>query len=92
MDGLTTGDTLFPIHSCPPPPKKKIPQGMVWLEGDNPFNSTDSRSYGPVPLALVKGLVSFKVSQSLARVTLCCGRPISPIDTYKLNPHNRPLP
>jgi inner membrane protease subunit 1 len=34
---------------------------MVWLEGDNPFNSTDSRSYGPVPLALVKGLVSFKV-------------------------------
>lgn len=39
----------------------QIPQGMVWLEGDNPFNSTDSRSYGPVPLALVRGLVSFKV-------------------------------
>lgn len=37
---------------------------MVWLEGDNPFNSTDSRSYGPVPLALVKGLVSFKVRAS----------------------------
>jgi mitochondrial inner membrane protease subunit 1 len=39
----------------------EIPEGNVWLEGDNPFNSTDSRSYGPVPLALVKGLVAFKL-------------------------------
>lgn len=39
----------------------QIPQGMVWLEGDNPFNSTDSRNYGPVPLALIKGIVCFKV-------------------------------
>ncbi len=39
----------------------EIPSGMVWLEGDNPFNSTDSRSYGPVPLALIKGLVAFKL-------------------------------
>lgn len=47
----------------------------MWLEGDNPFNSTDSRSYGPVPLALVKGLVSFKVSDPLSppelRFPLC---------------------
>ena len=39
----------------------EIPPGMLWLEGDNPFNSTDSRSYGPVPMALVKGLVAFKL-------------------------------
>ncbi len=38
-----------------------VPQGRVWLEGDNPSNSTDSRSYGPVPYALVKGRVFFKV-------------------------------
>lgn len=50
-----------------PKKNKQIPQGMVWLEGDNPFNSTDSRSYGPVPLALVKGLVSFKVSDPSPR-------------------------
>jgi len=27
----------------------------VWLQGDNTLNSTDSRSYGPVPYALLKG-------------------------------------
>ncbi|WFD04269.1 hypothetical protein MOBT1_002974 [Malassezia obtusa] len=34
-----------------------IPKGHVWLAGDNLANSTDSRHYGPVPLALVKGRV-----------------------------------
>lgn len=45
----------------------QIPPGMVWLEGDNPFNSTDSRSYGPVPLALIKGIVCFKVCHIIHR-------------------------
>jgi hypothetical protein len=57
---------------------------MVWLEGDNPFNSTDSRSYGPVPLALVKGLVSFKVRSHVGT-----GRPghaYLRIDTHTLTP------
>ena len=30
-----------------------IPEGHVWLEGDNPANSTDSRTYGAVPEALI---------------------------------------
>lgn len=34
-----------------------IPPGHVWLAGDNLANSTDSRHYGPVPMALVKGRV-----------------------------------
>lgn len=38
-----------------------VPQGHVWLEGDNASNSTDSRAYGPVPLAMVRGRVFLKV-------------------------------
>jgi inner membrane protease subunit 1 len=41
--------------------KVVVPEGRVWLEGDNPSNSTDSRSYGPVPYAMLKGRVLFKV-------------------------------
>lgn len=39
----------------------RVPHGHVWLQGDNFYNSLDSRSYGPVPLALVKGRVCAKV-------------------------------
>jgi mitochondrial inner membrane protease subunit 1 len=39
----------------------KIPPGHVWLEGDNARNSTDSRSYGPVPLPLLRGRVVGRV-------------------------------
>ncbi|XP_057317127.1 mitochondrial inner membrane protease subunit 1-like [Hydractinia symbiolongicarpus] len=39
----------------------KIPRGHVWLLGDNPDNSTDSREYGPVPLGLMRGRVCFKI-------------------------------
>ena len=34
-----------------------VPDGHVWLEGDNPANSSDSRNYGPVPAALIVGRV-----------------------------------
>ena len=32
-----------------------VPRGHVWLEGDNKSDSTDSRTYGPVPQALLLG-------------------------------------
>lgn len=38
-----------------------IQDGHVWLEGDNPFNSSDSRSYGSLPLYLIQGKVLFRV-------------------------------
>ncbi|XP_078437043.1 peptidase S24/S26A/S26B/S26C family protein [Wolffia australiana] len=36
----------------------KIPEGHCWVEGDNSGSSFDSRTFGPVPLGLVKGRVS----------------------------------
>jgi signal peptidase I len=39
----------------------KLPPGHVWLEGDNPSDSTDSRMYGPVPEALITGRVVCKI-------------------------------
>jgi hypothetical protein len=35
----------------------QIPTGSVWLEGDNPNNSHDSRHYGSIPKGLLRGKV-----------------------------------
>lgn len=32
-----------------------VPKGHIWTQGDNAAASRDSRDYGPVPIALVKG-------------------------------------
>jgi mitochondrial inner membrane protease subunit 1 len=39
----------------------KVPKGHVWLVGDNSSNSIDSRAYGPVPMALLRGRVVARV-------------------------------
>ncbi|CAM9150229.1 unnamed protein product, partial [Ectocarpus fasciculatus] len=38
-----------------------VPPGHVWLLGDNPDNSKDSRHYGPVPEQLISGRVVAKL-------------------------------
>ncbi len=38
-----------------------VPDGHIWVEGDNSINSADSRNYGPVPSALVVGKVWFRI-------------------------------
>jgi mitochondrial inner membrane protease subunit 1 len=42
----------------------RIPEGHVWLQGDNLANSIDSRDYGPVPEAILKGRVLARVGTS----------------------------
>ena len=38
-----------------------VPEGHVWLQGDNLSNSIDSRNYGAVPEATLKGRVLARV-------------------------------
>jgi len=39
-----------------------IPKGYIWIVGDNASMSRDSRVYGPVPSALVRGRVIARIS------------------------------
>lgn len=44
--------------ACEPQEHFVVPEGAVFVLGDNRFNSNDSRIYGSVPLANVKGRVT----------------------------------
>ncbi|KAI4302679.1 hypothetical protein MLD38_038399 [Melastoma candidum] len=35
-----------------------VPEGHCWVEGDNSASSLDSRSLGPIPMALIRGRVT----------------------------------
>jgi signal peptidase I len=54
------GDQVI-VPRRPEPTTVRVPDGHVWLEGDNKDNSTDSRSYGPVPAPLIVGVVRLRV-------------------------------
>eukprot|EP00466_Bigelowiella_natans_P015733 jgi/Bigna1/34144/e_gw1.4.307.1 len=50
--------------------KQFVPKGHVWIQGDNLSNSSDSRTYGSVPRALIIGRAFariFPLSQVLFR-------------------------
>ena len=34
---------------------ERVPDGMFWATSDEPFHSSDSKDFGPVPLGLIKG-------------------------------------
>lgn len=53
----------------------QVPPGHIWLEGDNLIVSRDSREYGPVPLALVRGraVVQVRHQAEVRRGRLCLG-------------------
>lgn len=39
----------------------QVPPHHVWLEGDNPFHSTDSRHYGPIPVSAIRGRIVMRI-------------------------------
>ena len=60
-----SGDIVMVYPSNSAHPKIiRIPDTEVWLAGDNPSNSTDSRSYGSVSESLLKGRVIGKFTSS----------------------------
>lgn len=40
-----------------------VPDDHVWLLGDNPENSNDSRYYGPMPVANLQGRVTHLIGR-----------------------------
>ncbi|KAL1681979.1 peptidase S24/S26A/S26B/S26C, partial [Schizophyllum commune] len=47
---------------APPDEHVVVPEGHVWLAGDNLAWSRDSRMYGPVPMSLIAGKIKARVS------------------------------
>lgn len=49
------------VKTLPPYPHTDvlIPEGHIWVEGDEPFRSLDSNSFGPIPIALVEAKLRY---------------------------------
>ncbi len=43
---------------------RRDPAGRLWLSGDNPAESTDSRAFGAIPAALIVGQVAWRYWRS----------------------------
>jgi inner membrane protease subunit 2 len=39
--------------------QEPVPEGFCWVTGDSPLYSEDSETYGPIPLALIEGRVTY---------------------------------
>ncbi|XP_026439834.1 mitochondrial inner membrane protease subunit 1-like [Papaver somniferum] len=40
-----------------------VPKGHIWIQGDNIYDSQDSRQFGPVPYGLIQSKVFCRVKQ-----------------------------
>jgi mitochondrial inner membrane protease subunit 1 len=58
---ITPNPTQTPTHRTNQNTQYQIPQGHVWIEGDNKSASTDSRQYGALPVNLVTYKVLYRV-------------------------------
>jgi len=55
-----------------------VPDGHMWVEGDNPANSSDSRTYGAVPMTLIQGRVLCRIWPLRGNALLMRGAPPRP--------------
>ncbi|RYG67786.1 S26 family signal peptidase [archaeon] len=55
---------IYRQHKATAPMPVTLEKDMYWLAGDNPTNSLDSRSYGPVPQRRILGRVTHRLSLS----------------------------
>lgn len=56
------GETVKLQHESGRVESVVVPPSHVWLQGDNPADSRDSRSFGPVPESLLRGRVVCRFS------------------------------
>lgn len=40
---------------------RQVPEGHIWVQGDNMYLSSDSRQFGPLPYGLIQAKVFFRV-------------------------------
>ncbi|KAK5939079.1 Mitochondrial inner membrane peptidase complex subunit [Knufia obscura] len=63
----------------------QVPEGHVWLEGDNLSWSRDSRFFGPVPMALLKGRSSGFKEGLLSWTSLNPGRGLRKVEDWEVD-------
>lgn len=61
QNGFTRKDYYRSVSSLTNSSLSIVPNGHIWIEGDNSINSSDSRNYGPVPASLVVGKVLMRL-------------------------------
>ena len=59
IDGLPLDEPYVTYFGGPGYPATRIPEGMVFVMGDNRPNSRDSRYIGPVPIGTIRGHALF---------------------------------
>ncbi|KAF7076961.1 hypothetical protein CFC21_081560 [Triticum aestivum] len=61
--GMEGDEVTYPVDAGNSDATKTVvvPQGHIWVQGDNIYSSNDSRQFGPVPYGLVKGKMSYRI-------------------------------
>ncbi|CAN7002395.1 unnamed protein product [Brassica rapa subsp. trilocularis] len=64
----------------------RVPEGHCWVEGDNKASSLDSRTFGPIPLGLIRGRVTSVVwpPQRVSKIKLRSVGGFRQVDLYEM--------